>query len=127
MVMLFDSSAWIEFFSGTESSKRVEEVLKSEENYTCIVTIAEVANWCLKNNLENKILAYVQGIVNGSTILDLNIQIVTAAGRLNYERKKTIKNWGMMDSIILSTSLFYDLKILTKDPQFNDLSSIEML
>lgn len=125
--MLFDSSAWIEFFEGTEISKRVEEVLKSEENYTCIVTIAEVVNWCFKNNLESKISEYVEGIINGSTILDLNIQIVTVAGKLNYERKRTVKNWGMMDSIILATSLFYNLGILTKDSQFKDLPNVELL
>lgn len=125
--MLLDSSAWIEFFKGTEKSKRVEQALKSEENYTCIVTIAEVLNWCLKNNLEIKISEYAEGIVNGSIILDLNMQTVLAAGKLNYERKKITKDWGMIDSLILSTALFYNLKILTKDLQFKDLANIEIL
>lgn len=125
--MLLDSSAWIEFFKGTEKSKRVEEVLKSEDNHTCIVTIAEVINWCLKNNLEIKLHEYVDGILKGSTVLDLNMQIITAAGRINYERKKNVKNWGMIDSMILATSLFYDLKILAKDPQFKDLPNVELL
>ena len=125
--MLFDSSAWIEFFEGANKSKEVEEVLKSEEIYTCIVTIAEVVNWCLKNNIENKISDYIEGIRNGSTILNLNGQIVIVAGKLNYERKKMIKNWGMVDSLILSTALFYNLKILTKDSQFKDLSNVKIL
>ena len=125
--MLFDSSAWIEFFKETEKAKRVEEVLKSEENYTCIVTIAEVVNWCLKNDLENKIYEYAEGIINGSTILDLNMQIVTVAGKLNYERKKTVKNWGMIDSLILAASQIYNLKVLTKDSQFKDLLDVELL
>ena len=125
--MLLDSSAWIEFLEGTEKSKKVVDVLKSEENYTCIVTIAEVVNWCLKNNLKTKITEYVEGIVKGSEILNLTMEIVTAAGKLNYERKKIEKNWGMIDSLILSTALFYNLKVLTKDAQFKDLPNVEML
>lgn len=125
--MLLDSSAWIEFFKGTGKSERVGDALKSEESYTCIITIAEVVEWCLKNNLEGRISEYLEGIINGSTILDLNKQIVTIAGKLNHERKKAVKNWGMMDSLILSTALFYNLKVLTKDSQFKDLLNVELL
>lgn len=125
--MLLDSSAWIEFLEDAEKSKKVVDVLKAEENYTCIVTIAEVVNWCLKNNLETKITEYVKGIAKGSEILNLTMEIVTAAGKLNYERKKIEKNWGMIDSLILSTALFYNLKVLTKDAQFKDLPNVEML
>ena len=125
--MLLDSSAWIEFFEGVGKYKRVAEVLKSEENHTCIVTVAEVVNWCLRNNLESKIMEYIEGIAKGSKILNLTVEITAAAGRLNFERKKFEKNWGMLDSLILSTALFYNLRVLTKDPQFKDLPDVEML
>ena len=125
--MLFDTSAWIEFFQGTEKGKKVEEFLKSEKNFTNAVTFAEVINWCLRNNLENKINSYIDGIKKGSEMLGLDETIITLAGRLNYERKKAVKNWGMMDSFILATSLLYDLKILTRDSQFKDLLNVEML
>ena len=125
--MLFDTSAWIEFFQGTEKGKRVEEILKSDENFTSIVTFAEMVNWCIKNKLENKIKDYIEGMKNGSQIIDLSENIATTSGRLNYERKTIEKNWGMMDSFILATAQIYDLKILTKDRQFCDLTNVEML
>ncbi|MBI4009760.1 MAG: PIN domain-containing protein [Candidatus Aenigmarchaeota archaeon] len=127
MVMLLDTSAWIEFFQGTEKSKKVENVLKTEENFTSIVTFAEIVNWCLKNNIQDKIKGYIEGIKNGSTILELNEPIAIIAGKLNYERKKIVKNWGMIDSIILATAQIYNLKVLTKDSQFKDLSNVEIL
>ena len=89
--MLLDSSAWIEFFRGTDNCKKVENILTTEENFTSIVTFAEIVNWCLRNRLE------------------------------------IVKNWGMLDSFIVATSLFYNLKILTKDSQFKDLADAEML
>jgi len=125
--MLFDTSAWIEFFQGTRKGKKVRQFLKVEENFTNIVSFAEVINWCLRNNLENRINSYIEGIKKGSEILDLDEKIITLAGRLNYERKMVVKNWGMMDSFILAASLLYDLKILTKDLQFKDLQNVEIL
>lgn len=65
MVMLFDTSAWIEFFQGTEKSKKIENILRTEENFTSIVTLAEVVNWCFKNNVQDKIKDYIEGIRNG--------------------------------------------------------------
>jgi predicted nucleic acid-binding protein len=81
----------------------------------------------LRNNLENKIDSYVNGIKKVSGVLDLDENIITLAGRLNFERKKMVRNWGMMDSFILATSLLFNLKILTKDLQFKDLKNVEIL
>ena len=54
-------------------------------------------------------------------------EIIVSAGKLNYERKKIVKNWGMLDSFILATAQVYDLKILTKDSHFKDLPNIQLL
>jgi predicted nucleic acid-binding protein len=72
-------------------------------------------------------MIYINGIKNGSTILNLNEAIAIFAGKLNFERKKNVKNWGMIDSIILATAQIYNLKILTKDSGFRDLPNAEIL
>jgi len=125
--MLMDSSAWIEFFQGTDKSKVIENILKTEENFTSEITFAEIVNWCLRNNIEHKIREYIEGIKKGSKILELNESIIISAGELNFKRKKIVKNWGMIDSLILATALLYDLKILTNDSHFKDLGNVEML
>ncbi len=123
--MLFDTSAWVEFFIKSEKGETVKSILKAKECYTSIVTLAEISNWAMKQNLDGKELA--QFIVNSSKVLNLNFYMSFLAGELNFKRKKTVKNWGMIDSIILSTALFYDLKILTKDSHFKGLGNVEML
>ena len=127
MVILFDTSAWIEFFEGTDKSKAVEEIIKNVENYTSEITFAEIVNWCFKNQIEDKVVEYIGGIKKGSKILKLDEAIIISAGKLNFERKKIVKNWGMVDSLILATSLLYDLKILTKDSHFKGLENVEIL
>lgn len=121
MAILLDTSAWIEFFQGTERGKLVKNVLKIEQSFTSIITFAEISNWCIKNNIENKTKEYIEGMKTGSQILLLNEAIIIASGKINYKRKKSVNKWGMMDSFILATSLFYNLKILTKDSYFSDL------
>jgi predicted nucleic acid-binding protein len=125
--MLLDSSAWVEFFQGAEKWETVGNILKTEENFTSAATFAELTEWCLRNNRQDMIKDYINAVKNASRIIDLEENIIIAAGRLNYERKKTTKNWGMMDSFILATSLIYNLKILTKDSHFRDLENAEML
>jgi predicted nucleic acid-binding protein len=39
MVMLLDTSVWIEFFQGIEKSKRVEDILRTEENFKLRFTL----------------------------------------------------------------------------------------
>ena len=125
--MLFDTSAWIEFFQGTEKGKHVEDVLKSDENFTSVVTFAEITNWCIRTGQSNKIKEYIDGAKKGSQIIDLHDKITILAGEINFQRKKIEKNWGMMDSFILATARMYNLKILTKDIHFKDLPNAEIL
>ena len=125
MVVLLDSSAWVEFFIKSEKGGIVKNYLKTEECQTSIVTLAEISNWAMKQNLNGKEL--VQFIINSSKVLNLNFEISFLAGELNFKRKKIVKNRGMVDSLILSTALLYDLKILTKDSHFKDFGSVEIL
>src|SRR3989344_2876516 len=105
--MLFDTSAWVEFFIKSEKGELVKNILKTEECHTSIVSLAEISNWALRENQDGKEL--VKFISFSSKILNLNAEISFLAGELNFNRKKIIKNWGMADSLILSTSLFYSL------------------
>ena len=66
-------------------------------------------------------------VTQATHVLPLNLSIARLAGGLNYKRKKVVKNWGMIDSMILATALTYSLKILTKDSHFGDLDNAEML
>ena len=125
MVVLFDSSAWVEFFIKSEKGAIVKNILKTKECYTSIVTLAEISNWAMKHDIERKEL--VQFIIDSSKVLNLNFETCFLAGELNFKRKKIVKNWGMADSLILATSLYYDLKILTKDSHFKDLENVEIL
>jgi len=123
--MLLDTSAWIEFFIGSEKGKRVKEVLYKDDCYTSIATFAEVTNWALKEKI--KVEPLINAVKHLSNIIELDGDIMIFAGKLNFERKKLSKKWGMLDSFILATASIYELRILTGDNDFRDLSNAEIL
>jgi len=123
--LLLDTSAWIEFFIKSDRGKKVREVLSTKNCYTSIVSIAEISNFAIKQNINGKdLIKYVKGITK---IIELTEKISFFAGELNYERKMMKNDWGMLDSFILSTALMYNMKILTKDNHFKDLPNVEMI
>ncbi len=123
--MILDTSAWIEFFVKSDKGLKVKDALNRERCYTSIVTISEISNWAMKQNVSHEELIDI--VIQTTHILPLNLSTARLAGELNYKRKKKIKDWGMLDSMILATALAYDLKILTKDSHFKDLDNAEML
>ena len=125
--MILDTSAWIEIFQGTEKSRHVAEVLRKNNCFTSIVTVAETADWCAKKGLQHKTSDYLELIKTGSRLLGLDESISRMAGELNRQRKKAGKKWGMVDSIIVATAQAYGLKILTKDYAFRDLADAQVL
>jgi len=125
--MLIDTYAWVEFFRGTERGKAARKTLKAEKCYISVVTVAELVEWCLKNDLGARIEEYAREIARSSVLLGLDEQIAMLAGKVNYDRKKTARGWGMMDSLILATAVSYNLNILTGDSHFRDLPNAKML
>jgi len=112
--MIFDSYAWIELFQGSHKGKKVKQILKTRKCFTSIVTLSEITNWALKNNLNH--IYYIKSIEKQSQIVPLTNRISVLAGKINFEHKRKIKDWGMLDSFIYSTALIYGLNVLTGEP-----------
>ena len=124
--MLFDTYAWIELFTGSDEGRKVEELIKSEAKiYTSILSLAEIAVWCLRNqrNVEERL----DIVKKYSEILDLNEKIAETGGRINFETRKTVKDFGMMDALIYSSARIYGLKLVTGDEHFKNLEDVMML
>jgi predicted nucleic acid-binding protein len=77
--------------------------------------------------LKEKAKQYIEIVEKASTILNITKEIAILAGEMNQEREKKVKGWGMIDSIILATATFYNLKILTGNSHFKDLENVEIL
>lgn len=119
---VIDSYAWVEYFRGTEEGAAAKEYIEQKSNATCSITIAELAE---KYKKENKDFSEdYEFIVSKSEIIDLSSDIALAAGEINFDNKKKIKNWGMSDSIILATARMSNAKVVTGDEHFRNLNEV---
>ena len=123
--MLFDTSAWIELFMGSAEGRRAAEILHRVNCYTSIVSLAEVANWALKQGKDPS--QFIDTVNQLSDVLPIDRHITVIAGELSFKRKKANKKWGMLDSFVLATGHVYGLKILTKDSDFRDVEGVVLL
>ncbi len=123
--MLLDTSAWIEFFLGTEKGKKAEGILNSEPSFTALVSVAEIVVWCLRN--QQNVSGMLQKVATLTRILPVTVAIAVNAAQVTVERKKTVKRWGLLDGFIYTTALMYGLTVLTTDHYFAGLPSVEML
>jgi predicted nucleic acid-binding protein len=120
--MLLDTYAWVEYFRGTEKGGEVKNLLAKEQCFSCAISLAELSQWVESENLgEKKVIETVKKL---SIIINLDNDLLEAAGKLNYHMKKTAKNFGMIDAIILATAKAYGLKIVTGDRHFENENSV---
>lgn len=96
---------------------KVNELIRGNACFTSAVSLAELSEWVEKEKLGRKFIFQV--VQNLSTVLDVTQKQFEVAGILKVEKRKTVKNFGMIDAIILATSKQYNLPIITGDHHFD--------
>ena len=118
MKFVFDTFAWIEYFNGSESGRKVNGIIESGENdiFSSIITVAEVSS-ILKRKEKDTELGY-KNMINLSRIFFLNTELAKEAGILHEDIRKKIKDFGLADAFVLLTARKLGAKIVTGDPHF---------
>jgi predicted nucleic acid-binding protein len=118
--VVLDSFAWIEYFNGTSAGEKVQSFLEAGRVLTPAIVVAELSE---KHKRLNREFGPKYDFVKARTsVVPLEEELARVAGELNFERKKSVKGWGMADSIILATARRAGSRIVTGDPHFRDLT-----
>ena len=117
MKIVFDTSAWIEYFLGSHLGKKVESYLQSEDVVTPVIVLMELSYRADKEGWDFE--KYVNFIKIKSNVVGITEDQVLSFGKIYNDVRKRIKDFGLADAIILSTSLAEEAKILTKDSHFS--------
>lgn len=122
MTVLLDSSAWFEYFFGTEKGEKVREILASnEEIVVSQINLIEIYSKYLKNapaEAEEK----KNFLLSRSELIDVNKEISLAASKLKAE-----KNLALADAIIAATALKYGARIITTDQGYKNIKNSVIL
>ena len=122
---LLDTSAWVEYFKGSEKGKKVRALLAEAEIYTCAMTLAEISRWFTENNLPLE--QGIRQIKTNSILLDVEEPILVESGRTYVALRKIRPKMGLIDAIIYVTAARHNLTLITGDFDFNGLPNVEMM
>lgn len=119
---VIDSYAWVEYFKGTKQGELADKFIESKKAVTSVISIAELSE---KYHNEGKdFQERLDFIISKTKIINIDQKIAQMAGKINFENKKKIKDWGMADSIILATGILTNAKVVTGDEHFRTLNSV---
>lgn len=114
-----DSSAWLEYFTGTPLGAKFADVIENtEELIVPSITIFEVYKKILNERGENAALK-AAGSMRMGTVVDLTTDLALSAAHISKERR-----FPMADSIILATARAEDATLWTLDSDFKGVPDV---
>ncbi len=125
MRLLFDTYAWVEYFLGTTKGKIVEKILEQNEVLTPVIVLLELSCKAARERWNfNKQLEFIKA---KSLILDIGEKVIMKTGSVYLKMRSNIKDFGLIDSIILATSMIEMADIVTGDMHFRNLNNVKYL
>lgn len=122
---VIDSFAWLEYFAGSTSGLKAKPFIESGNGITPTIVIAELSEKYRRGNLP--FIEDLTFIATRTRIVMLDSEIAEKAGALSYGRKRLVKRWGLVDSIVLATARKHKARVITGDEHFRDLVDETMM
>lgn len=110
---ILDSYAWVDYFDGSALGEKVTKILNSSECFTSSLSIAEVTINLLKKNKDAQ--AGFRIMKQLSKELPVDHDTSFEAAKLYVEKRKTLKDIGIVDVIIMTQAKQNNLVIVTGD------------
>ena len=124
MIFIIDTQAWIDYFVGNKQGSIIRNLLQNMTNkaITMECCLSEIRGYCLKNNIDfNRLYEIIKG---SSLVLPVLREHWLSAAKIRYEMRKTIKNFGLIDAILVSKQRELECKLVTGDHHFKNLKNI---
>lgn len=121
MTVTFDSSAWIEYFAGTEKGKIVKKYIDENVNIlTPSICLMEIKDKYIRE--DHKFQEQIDFICNISLIVDITKEISLKAAAIQNQF-----NLYSIDAIIYALSQIKKSSLLTCEQDFMGLKNVKLL
>ena len=122
---VLDTSAWIEYFKGTEKGAKVKCILAEEVVGTSVLTLAEMAKWCVETKSDwDKVIIQIKA---NSNLIPVEELILIEGGKLYPQLRKIKTKIGLIDVLIYVSTIFHEAELVTSDTDYAGLASVLML
>ena len=114
---------------GGQAGRKVKEIIDNEadEKLTPSICLAETYAKILKTEDKEKAELRRAFIKSRSALIPLDEDLAVEAAKTDVAMKKKVQNWGLADSIVLSTARDRKGKVVTGDPHFKELDDAHMI
>ncbi len=125
MNLFLDSYSWIEYFRGSKKGEQVWKILKKEKVYTSNLVIAEIISKFKREGIDFDNAYRI--LLSNSIVVELTSEIARDAGLLHADMKKKVRDFGLVDAIILISARKFNAKVVTGDKHFKNFKETVFL
>ena len=117
---LLDSSAWIEYFAGTEKGMKIKQFINDAQIYTTGVIVAEVSTHFLKKGLHAG--EAISAIRSLAQLVHFDFNLGQKSAEIYIKERKTQGKFGLADAHVVATARTVQAKLITCDYDFLSIS-----
>ena len=126
MKFIIDSYALIEYLDGSSLGEKVKKIIEgNNELFSLNLTILEVISRTKRKKMDFE-SAY-QLIISISKIAEITPELAKKAGIIHAEIREKIKDFGLVDSLLIILARKLNAKILTGDEHFRGFKEAIMI
>ena len=124
MIYIVDSHAWVEYFAGSNAGLVLKKLLdnKNHKFITMECTISELKCYCLRaNQYFDRMLDILK---KNSIILPVLASHWLEAAKIRHDIRKKIKDFGLIDALLVAKQNEMRYMIISGDPHFKSLKNV---
>ena len=127
MLFIVDTYAWVEYLIGSKQGQKVKKLFENQNHrfITVECCLAELKGWSIRNNIDfQEILKILEA---NSRVVPVSRNDWINAAVIKSQMIMKIREFGLIDSILVSKQKEAKCKIITADQHFKNLKGIEFL
>ena len=124
MIYIIDTHSWIEYFIGSKYGSILKKIIDNKNNkfITMECSLAELWGYCSKNNV---VFSRIYNIVKkNSFVLPVLAYHWIEAAKIRFETRKKVRDFGLIDSILVSKQNELKCMIVSGDSHFKTLKNV---
>lgn len=121
---MVDSWAWVEYFIGSKAGLILKKLLNNKNNkfISMECTVSELKIYCLRTNKDFSRMRNV--LKRNSVILPVLTNHWLEAAEIRHETRKKVRDFGLIDSILIAKQKELKCHIGSGDPHFKKLKNV---
>ena len=124
MIYIVDSWAWIEYFIGSKNGLVFKKLLENKNHkfITMECTLSELKSYCLRTNND---FDHIRNVTKrNSVILPILAAQWIEAATIKHEMRKKVKDFGLIDSILVAKQKEFNCIIISGDKHFKGMRNV---